>query len=175
MKIRPMIELKPLTVADVAAHNAGEDHETVKWLTSEFSTAESTRIHFEMLAQNAEQGVGKRAFGVWMDGRLAGYVDFDPMLQDLPTVGDVNIAYSVHPWARRQGVATVAVGLICDHIGRQRIGTRAIARIEAENFASIRVVELNGFEFLGEFQSVDDQNDDGSPVVYATYSKDLAV
>lgn len=59
-----MIKLKPLTAADVDAHNAGEDHETVKWLTGEFSTAESTRGHIEMLAQNAERGEGKRAFGI---------------------------------------------------------------------------------------------------------------
>ncbi|WP_145998094.1 hypothetical protein [Brevibacterium antiquum] len=36
------------------------------------------------------------------------------------------------------------------------------------------VVECNGFELLGEFQAVDDRHDDGSPVVYATYSKNLA-
>lgn len=170
-----MIELRPLTAADVDAHNAGEDHETVKWLTGEFSTTESTRRHIEMLARNAEHGEGKRAFGVWVDEHLAGYVDFDPTLKDLPAVGDVNIAYSVHPWARGKGVATVAVGLICDHIGKQRIGTRAIARIEAGNFASTGVVERNGFQLLGQFPSIDDQHADGSPVVYATYCKDLVV
>lgn len=36
------------------------------------------------------------------------------------------------------------------------------------------VVERNGFELLVEFQAVDDRHDDGSPVVYATYSKNLA-
>nr|WP_276584696.1 GNAT family N-acetyltransferase [Brevibacterium permense] len=107
--------------------------------------------------------------------QFAGHVDFDPAMNGLPAVGDVNIAYSVHPWARGQGVATVAVGLICDFISRQRIGTRAIARIEAENFASTRVVERNGFQLLGQFQSIDDQHDDGSPVVYATYSKEIKV
>ena len=140
-----------------------------------FSTNESTRGHFEMLARNAEREEGKRAFGIWVAEQLAGYVDFDPTLRDLPAVGDVNIAYSVHPWARGQGVATVAVGLICDYIGKQRIGTRAIARIDAENFASTRVVERNGFQLLGQFQSIDDQHDDGSPVVYATYSKEIKV
>lgn len=109
------------------------------------------------------------------DNQLAGYVDFDPTIRDLPAVGDVNIAYSVHPWARKRGLATVAVGLICDHIGRERSGTRAIARIEAENFGSTRVVECNGFQLLCEFQSVDDQHDDGSPVFYATYCKELTV
>lgn len=170
-----MIELKPLSTADVDAHNAGEDQETVKWLIGDFSTTESTRGHFEMLARNAERREGKRAFGIWADDRLAGYVDFDPTMKYLPAVGDVNIAYSVHPWARSRGVATVAVGLICDYISTQRIGTRAIARIEAGNLASMRVVERNGFQLLGEFQAVDDQHEDGSPVVYATYSKDLAV
>lgn len=170
-----MIELKPLTVADVDAHNAGEDHETVKWLTGEFSTTESTRRHIETLARNAASGMGKRAFGIWVDDHLAGYVDFDPNMKDLPAAGDVNIAYSVHPWARRRGVATVAVGLICDHIGEERTGIRAVARIEVGNFASTRVVERNGFQLLGEFQSIDDQHEDGSPVIYATYCKDLTM
>ncbi|WP_434590779.1 hypothetical protein [Brevibacterium sp. 1718] len=101
-----MIELKPLTAADVDAPNAGEDHETVKWLTGEFSTTGSMRDHIEKLAQNTERGEGKRAFGRWVDDLLAGYIDFDPTMKDLPAAGDVNIAYSVHPWARRRRVAT---------------------------------------------------------------------
>lgn len=170
-----MIELKLLTAADVDAHNAGEDHETVKWLTGEFSTTESTHRHFETLAQNAARGEGKRAFGIWVDARLAGYVDFDPTMKDLPAAGDVNIAYSVHPWARRRGAATVAVGRICDHISEEGIGTRAIARIEAGNFASSHVVERNGCQLLGEFQSIADQHEDGSPTIYNTYCKNLTV
>lgn len=168
-----MIELKVLTTADVEAHNAGEDHETVRWLTGEFGTTESTRRHIETLAQNAASGEGKRAFGIWMDDYLAGYVDFDPNVKDLPAVGDVNIAYSVHPWARGRGVATAAVGLICDHIARERIGTRAIARVEVGNDASARVVERSGFQLLGEFQSTGDRHEDGSPIIYATYCMDL--
>ncbi|MGO1775713.1 MAG: hypothetical protein ACTHYY_09885, partial [Agrococcus casei] len=73
-----MIELRPLTAADVAEHNGGEDEETVRWLSGEPGTFESTLSHFETLASNERRNAGKRGFGVWSDGRLAGYVDCDP-------------------------------------------------------------------------------------------------
>ena len=70
-----MLELRPLTEDDVEAHNAGEDDQIVHWLSGCPSTEGSTRRHFATLADNARGGVGKRGFGVWLDDRLAGYVD----------------------------------------------------------------------------------------------------
>lgn len=45
---------------------------------------------------------------VWLDGRLAGYVDCDPEVRDGLAAGDVNVSYAVHPWARGRGVAVEA-------------------------------------------------------------------
>ncbi|MBT2514969.1 GNAT family N-acetyltransferase [Arthrobacter sp. ISL-30] len=98
-----MIELRALTDEDVQAHNAGEDDEVIRWLSGAPSTDDSTRRHFAMLAENASRGAGKRGFGIWFDGQLAGYVDFDPDANYLPAAGDVNISYAVHRRARRRG------------------------------------------------------------------------
>lgn len=118
-----MIKLKALTPADIVAHNLGEDAETVRWLTGEYGTEESTRQHFERLANNASSGLGARGFGVWAEERLAGYIECDPDLADLPAKGDVNVSYSIHPWARRRGIATAAVEIICEFMGTYRSRT----------------------------------------------------
>ncbi|MFT3889620.1 MAG: GNAT family N-acetyltransferase [Arachnia sp.] len=167
------IELRPLTEADIAAHNAGEDAETVRWLSGGWATEETTRRHFAELAANAARGAGKRGFGVWLDGSLAGYVDFDPDCDDVPEPGDVNISYAVHPWARGRGVATAAVAAVCEVIARERVGRRVIIRAEPRNAPSVAVAERSGFTFLSEAVSVTDRDEDGQPVVFRVYALDL--
>lgn len=144
------VELRPLTEADIEAHNAGEDGDVVRWLTDRPATYRSTRDHFERLARNAARGAGKRGFGVWLEGKLAGYIDCDPDGPELSKVGDVNISYFVHPWARRRGVAVAAVGAICQFIAAERVGTRAIIRTDPANYASVRVAERSGFTWIGQ-------------------------
>lgn len=167
------VTLRPLTAADIEAHNAAEDDQIVRWLTGERGTVESTRRHFEQLAANLAAGQGKRGFGVLLDGRLAGYVDCDPHNTDGTAPGDVNIAYTTHAWARRRGVATAAVGLMCDYIRAHAIGPRAVLRIEPENIASRRVAERAGFRFVGEFTSATDTAPDGTPATMRLYVRDL--
>ncbi|MCR2784591.1 MULTISPECIES: GNAT family N-acetyltransferase [unclassified Microbacterium] len=168
-----MIELRPLTGVDVDAHNAGEDDEVVRWLSGQPATHDSTRRHFAMLADNASRATGKRGFGVWLEGKLAGYIDFDPGADDLPAAGDVNISYAIHPWARQRGVATSAVLLLCDYLAGMNIGKRAIIRAQPLNTASVRVAERSGFRFLAEISSTHDYHPDGSAVIYATYALDF--
>jgi RimJ/RimL family protein N-acetyltransferase len=129
------IRLAALTADDAAAQCAGEDGATVRWLTGGYGTVEGTQDYFRMLADNAQAGRGKRGFGVWLDGRLAGYVDCDPDLTDGLEDGDVNISFGVHPWARGRGVAGEAVRRMCDYLREQRLGTRAALRIEPESRA----------------------------------------
>lgn len=148
--VRPMIELRPLTDEDVEAHVAGEDFEVIRWLSEVPSTDESTRRHFAVLAANARAGEGKRGFGIWADGRLAGYIDFDPDAKDMPAAGDVNLAYAVHPWARRQGVATAAVLLMCNQLADQVACKRAIIRVDARNTASRAVAVRSGFRCIAD-------------------------
>ena len=119
------IGLRALTLQDVGAYNAGEDDLTVRWLSGGYGTVESTTGWFEHLADNAVSGRGPQGFGVFLDGRQAGYVEYNVDVRDGLEPGDVNISYGVHPWARGRGVAAEAVRLICDLIRERRAGTRA--------------------------------------------------
>jgi hypothetical protein len=94
------VELRALTRADAEAHCAGEDEQTVRWLTGGYGTVEGAAAYFEWLTGNAAAGQGKRGFGVWLGGRLAGYVDCDLDVGDGLESGDVNVSYAVHLWAR---------------------------------------------------------------------------
>lgn len=168
------VELRPLTHADAAAHCAGEDAETVRWLTGGYGTIDGTRAYFDLLARNAAAGRGKRGFGVWLHDRLAGYVDCDPDNADGLTPGDVNITYAVHPWARDRGVAREAVRLICEYIYANGIGGRAAIRVDPDNRASVGVARASGFAYRGNFVSSTDTNPDGNPATLSLYVRDLS-
>lgn len=167
------VELRTLEHEHAEAHCAGEDELTVRWLSGDFGTIEGTRAYFDTLAENAAASRGKRGFGVWLDRRLAGYVDCDPDNADGLKPEEVNISYSVHPWARGRGVALEAIRLICDYIRQGEIGSRAAIRVEPENTASIRVAEKSGFRFVRTFASTTDTHDDGTPITLALYVLDL--
>ncbi len=166
------IDLRPLTRADAAVHCAGEDEQTVRWLTGGYGTVEGTADYFDWLASNAAAGQGKRGFGVWLDGRLAGYVDCDPDITDGLQAGDVNVSYAVHPWARGRGVAVEAVRLICAFIRANEIGMRAAIRVDPANEASARVARKCGFSYVREFVSATDTHD-GVLVTLSLYLLDL--
>ena len=168
-----VVELRPLTAEDVEAHNAGEDELIVRWLTGGYGTVEGTAEHFAVLADNAAAGIGKRGYGVWVDGRLGGYVDFDPDLDDGLEADEVNLSYCVHPWARGRGVAGEAVGLVSAVLRRDGIGRRAAIRSDPDNPASERVAEKAGFRFVREFVSGTDRHPDGSPATLRLYVLDL--
>jgi RimJ/RimL family protein N-acetyltransferase len=167
------IELKPLTAADAEAHCAGEDELTVRWLTGGYGDVEGTAEFFEGLAANAAAGVGKRGFGVWMDGRLCGYVDYTLDIDDGIEPDDVALAYAVHPWARGQGVAVEAVRLICDVLRADGVGARAAIRVEPENVRSVRVAQKAGFRYVRDFPSNRDTHPDGTPTTFSLYLLDL--
>ncbi|MEV0839526.1 GNAT family N-acetyltransferase [Actinocatenispora sera] len=166
------IELRPLRHEDAAAQCAGEDEQTVRWLTGGYGTLAGTRAHFDRLAANAEAGRGKRGFGVWWDDRLAGYVDCDPDNRDglQPGEAPVNLSYCVHPWARGHGVAVAAVGLICSYITDNAIGETAAIRVEPANTASVRVAERCGFRHCRRYPARDPA---GNPISYDLYLHDL--
>jgi RimJ/RimL family protein N-acetyltransferase len=167
------IEVRPFTTADAEAHCAGEDELIVRWFTGGYGDVEGTIEYFEWLASKAEAGAGKRPFGAWMSERLCGYIDYDPDLDDGIEPEDVSLSYSVHPWARGQGVAVDAVRLICDVLRTNQIGRRAAIRVEPENLRSIRVAEKSGFRYIGDFPSSRDTQADGTPKTLSLYLLDL--
>lgn len=165
--------LRQLEHADADAHCAGEDQQTIRWHTGGRGTVEGTKAHFDRLADNARAGTGKRGFGVWVDERLAGYVDTDPDNADGLLPSDVNISYSVHPWARGNGVAVEAVSLICEFIRGQTLGRRAVIRVEPENTASVRVAQKAGFTYSNDFSCGTDTHPAGTAVTFSLYVLDL--
>jgi hypothetical protein len=73
------IEVRPPTRADALAHCAGEDEESVRWLTGGYGTVEGYGGLPRLAGRHAAAGQGKRGIEVWPEGRLAGYLDCDPM------------------------------------------------------------------------------------------------
>jgi RimJ/RimL family protein N-acetyltransferase len=167
------IELLPLRRADAAAHCTGEDEETVRWLTGRPGTVDGTVAYFDWPACNAAAGQGKRGFGVWLDGRLAGWVDCNPDVVDGLDTGDVNLSYAVHPWARGRGVAADAVRLICAFVRTNQIGTRVAIRVDPANEASVRVAHKCGFTYVRDFSSSTDTHNDGTAITLSLYLLEL--
>ena len=167
------ISLRALTRSDAEAHLAGEDEQTVRWLSGGPSTVESTTRWIDQLVRNAQTGRGTQGFGVCLDGRLAGYVDCNPDVRDGLEPGDVNISYAVHPWARGRGIAVEAVRLIGDFLREHQIATRAAIRVDPDNQASVRVAEKSGFSYLYDFVSGTDKRPDGTPATLSVYVRGL--
>ena len=167
------VEVRPFRTADAEAHCAGEDDLIVRWLTGGYSDVHGTIESLDWLAQKADAGAGKRPFGIWMEDRLCGYIDYDPDNEDGIEPDDVNLSYSVHPWARGKGVAMEAIRLICDLLRERGIGRRAAIRVEPENHRSVRVAEKAGFTYARDFASSTDKHPDGSPATLSLYLLDL--
>ena len=146
----------------------------MRWLSEQKSTLEGTSEYIAQLAREAEQGKPKRVFGIWLDGRCVGTVDYDPDVTDGLEAGDVNISYGVAPpWVRGRGIAVRAVELICATIRERNIGTRAVIRADDRNAASSRVAEKAGFLHLRDIDIASETMKDGRPVVMHVYGRDL--
>jgi len=145
------VRLRPFTLADVNEHNAGEDAESVRWLTEgQESTVASTTRWIEGHANARRDHCGEQVFAVELDGRLAGMVAANLDAYGLGlAAGEVNLSYAVHPWARRRGVARCAIALMCAWLGDCGLGDRAVIRVDPANEASIRTARSCGFTALG--------------------------
>jgi RimJ/RimL family protein N-acetyltransferase len=167
------IELRPLALSDAEALCAGEDELTVRWLTGGYGEVEGTAEYIEGMVRNAEAAVGKRAFGTWMSGRMCGYIDYNPDLDDGLESDEVSLSYGVYPWARGKGVAVEAVRLVCDRLRQDGIGRRAAILVEPENTRSVRVAQKAGFAYVRDFPSGQNTHSDGTPTTYSLYLLNL--
>lgn len=66
-----------------------------------------------------------------------------------PEAWDFRLGYSVHPVMWGKGVASAAVGLLVPALHDQAGIRRIVAKVFADNRASIRVLLKNGFELEG--------------------------
>lgn len=138
-----VIQLRPLTAADAEAHVAGTDAEIVRWLSGKTHSVETTREWIDKVASDPNV----LNFGVFVDNELAGNVEAKLHHPDLDE-HEANIAYSVFPKFRGQGIAVFAVEQLCDRLVSLTDATMAVIRTEPDNTASIRVAEQAGFTFL---------------------------
>jgi len=152
-----MITLRRFTLDDVEAHHAGEDDESVRWLTEGHrSTVESTTAWIRRgWAVHDGHRTGEYAFAIELDGRLAGMIAANPVLQEGCRPGDVNVSYGIHPWARGRGVAAEAVGAVAAMIVERGWGSALVLRIEPDNHASLGVARRAGIPLVGEIPGSD--------------------
>lgn len=145
------VRLRRFTLDDVADHNAGEDGESVRWLTSgQESTPESTTRWIKGHDAAHRDRRGEQVFAVELEERLAGMVaaNLDHAALGLAD-GEINLSYAVHPWARRRGVARRAIDQLCSWLGEQHLGTIAVIRVDPRNVASVRTAVACGFAPAG--------------------------
>ena len=89
----------------------------------------------------------------WMwDGEFCGAIGFrwQPGTTDLPPYCLGHIGYSVVPWKRRRGYATRALQLLLPEAKNEGLAFVELTT-EADNIASIRVIEANGGELIERF------------------------
>ncbi len=95
-----VIQLRPLTQADAAAHLAGEDEEMAKWLSGGRSTAATVQTAIDKFEEQWRTGGPRRAFGVFdcSNDQLIGFVEAN--LELLGNPAEVNVSYGISPLAR---------------------------------------------------------------------------
>ncbi len=72
------------------------------------------------------------------------------------TAGAAEIGYGVAQSRRRQGYATMAVGLLIREVAETKAASRLLAETATSNLESQRVLERNGFSIDGARHSAED-------------------
>ncbi len=151
-----VIVLRPLTQEDAAAHLAGEDEATARWLSGGRSTLASVQAFIERSEHDWRSGGPVRAFGVFdaASGQLVGFTEARfaaPYLEP----GQVNISFGIHADFRGRGLAGRALELIAEHVRTASHARALTLRIAPENAASLRVAEKAGFTLRGVFEEAE--------------------
>ena len=94
----------------------------------------------------------------WMwDGEFCGSIGFrwQPGTTELPPYCLGHIGYSVVPWKRRRGYATLALQLMLSQASNEGLPYIEIVT-DADNVASRRVIETNGGDLIARFRKPED-------------------
>jgi RimJ/RimL family protein N-acetyltransferase len=155
-----VIQLRPLTQADAAAHLAGEDEEMAKWLNGGHSTPATVRTAIDNFAEQWRTGGPRRAFGVFactndqtINDQLIGFAEAN--LELLGNPEEVNVSYGIfRPW-RGRGLAGRAIDLIAEYLRSATDARAIILQISPENSSSIRVAEKAGLARVGVYETAE--------------------
>jgi len=93
-------------------------------------------------------------FTQWMwDGEFCGSINFrwQPGTTELPPYCLGHIGYTVVPWKRRRGYATLALKLLLSQAGNKGLPYIEIVT-DANNLASRKVIETNGGKLIAQFR-----------------------
>lgn len=152
-----VIQLRPLTQADAAAHLAGEDEEMAKWLSGGRSTAATVQTAIDKFEEQWRTGGPRRAFGVFDCGhdKLIGFVEANLELFGNPA--EVNVSYGIFPPWRGRGLAVRAIDLVAEYLRTATEARGIVLQIAPENGRSIRVAEKAGFARVGVHEVAEGQ------------------
>ncbi len=144
-----VIQLRPLTQADAAAHLAGEDEEMAKWLSGGRSTVATVQTAIDKFEEQWRSGGPRRAFGVFhcSNDQLIGFVEAN--LELLGNPAEVNVSYGISPPWRGRGLAGRAIDLVAEYLRSATEARGIVLQIAPENGRSIRVAEKTGFARVG--------------------------
>ena len=141
-----VIQLRPLTQADAAAHLAGEDEEMAKWLSGGRSTAATVQTAIDKFEEQWRTGGPRRVFACSND-QLIGFVEAN--LELLGNPAEVNVSYGIFPPWRGWGLAGRAIDLVAEYLRSATEARGIVLQIAPENGRSIRVAEKAGFARVG--------------------------
>lgn len=150
-----VVAIRPMTMADVPAHVAGDDDEQARWLMGgRHSTTESASAWVQRSADAWRTGGHVMNFGVVevRSDALVGFVEAhaQPGGLDLDGVdtGEANIAYGIYPAFRGRGYARRAVNLMTSFLAARGF-RQVVIRADPENQGSLAVARSCGFQPFG--------------------------
>lgn len=150
-----VIRLRPITVADAAAHLAGEDDKLVRWYTGGPSILAAVTSYLERCVTQWQTDAAIKTFAI-DDVTIATLIGTIDVQVDQPflSAGQANLAYGVYPDWRGRSVASRAVTLACGHLTHHQIADHAVIRVHLDNHSSAAVALRCGFRF--SHQAMDD-------------------
>jgi RimJ/RimL family protein N-acetyltransferase len=142
--------LRPLDLTDIDAHLAGEDDALIRWLNGGPGSRDGVERHIRACQESWLAGGPTFTFGIRAGDpeRLCGTIDAHLALAALEP-GQANLAYGLYPHARGRGLATRAVGLMCDFLTTQTGVREVVIRAEPGNAPSTAVALRAGFRLTG--------------------------
>lgn len=145
-----VVTLRPLDLADVRAHLAGEDEELILWLNGGPGTPERLEAYVRRGLDSWETDGPTFTFGIrgGAEGLLVGTIDVRLEHEEL-VPGQAQLAYGLYPNARGRGFATRAVMLACGFAAALPGVAEAVIRVDPRNPASAAVAVRAGFRYVG--------------------------